>query len=144
MSTPFPDSHFSPTGVYYPRGHVFAMFRDAAAAQAAAQALGALAGVGGVQVVGSQAIVEQFGARAAEVGGAPSVGREDQFMRRFVELAGQGLHGVLVDVGDADTDAIAQALQRGGAVLGYHYRALVIEELIDTSPRAEAAAAGKL
>lgn len=65
-------------------------------------------------------------------------------MRRFVELARAGKAGLLIEVGDADTDALGSALKAAGALLAYHYRALVIEELVEASPGAEAAAAGEL
>ena len=137
------DALYGPGGVFYPRGYVFAMFLDAAAAQAAVTALAALAEIGSVQLVSSSTIVERMSPRAADRG-MPSVGREDQFMRRFVELAQQGWGGLLVDVGKADTAALGAALQAHGAALAYLYRTLVIEDLVDTTPRAEAAAAGKL
>ena len=41
-------------------------------------------------------------------------------------------------------EAISAILNANGALLAYCYRKLVIEELVDASPRAEAAAAGKL
>ena len=50
----------------------------------------------------------------------------------------------MIEVGHAAPEAIAQVLEANNAALAYHYRTLVIEELVDTKPRAEAAAAGKL
>jgi len=145
MTSPLSDtSLYTARGVFYPRGQVFAMLPDAARGRAAADAVSALPGIGAVQVVEGAAIAQRFTQRAEEVGGAPSVGREDQFMLRFVELARQGLCGLLIDLGEADAAAVAEALQAQRAALAYHYRALVIEELVDASPRAEAAAAGKL
>ncbi len=146
MSTYFsPDpGHFSASGAYYPTGHVFAMFRSESAAEAAASAAAGVAGVGGVQLAAPAAIEQAFGKRAEDTGGMPSLGREDQFMRRFVELAQAGKAGLLIEVGDADTDALGSALKAAGALLAYHYRALVIEELVEASPGAEAAAAGEL
>ena len=143
MST-FVDSHFTPSGAYYPTGHVFAMLADAQAAQDAARQLAEVPDIGAIHVVAPAKIEQVLGKRAADVGGVPSVGREDQFMLRFVELARAGKHGLQIEVGNADTDAIAAILKAASAGLGYYYRTLVIEELIDSSPRAEAAAAGKL
>ena len=136
--------HFTVAGAYYPTDHVFAMFADAAAAQAAATRMAEVPDVGAVQLAEPGAIQQTFAKRAADVGGAPSVGREDQFMLRFVELARGGKAGLLIEVGRADTEALSAALAASGAVLAYYYRKLVIEELVDSSPRAEAAAAGKL
>ena len=100
------DALYGPGGVFYPRGYVFAMFLDAAAAQVAVTALAALAEIGSVQLVSSATIVERMSPRAADRG-MPSVGREDQFMRRFVELARDGMDGVLIAVGHAVPEAIA-------------------------------------
>lgn len=138
-------SHFTMGGAYYPTGHVFAMFTDEAAAQAAAAQIAAVAGVGAITLATPAAIQQAFAQRAADVGtGAPSVGREDQFMLRFVELAQAGKAGLLIELADAEVEAISAILNANGALLAYCYRKLVIEELVDASPRAEAAAAGKL
>ena len=136
--------HFTVAGAYYPTDHVFAMVADAAAAQAGAARMADVPDVGAVQLAEPGALQQTFAKRAADVGGAPSVGREDQFMLRFVELARGGKAGLLIEVGRADTEALSAALAASGAVLAYYYRTLVIEELVDSSPRAEAAAAGKL
>ena len=137
------DALYGPGGVFYPRGYVFAMFLDAAAAQVAVTALAALAEIGSVQLVSSATIVERMSPRAADRG-MPSVGREDQFMLRFVELAEGGKAGVLIDMASAVPEQVGAALSAADAILAYYYRALVIEELVDTSARAEAAASGKL
>lgn len=147
MSTFQPDpSQFNMTGAYYPKGHVFAMFQDLPSAQTAASQLAAVPKVGAVQALAPADIGSAFAERAAATaeGGAPSVGREDQFMLRFVELARSGKAGVLIEMADANADDVSAVLNQAGALLAYHYRALVIEELVDTTPRAEAAASGKL
>ncbi len=146
MNTFAPDpSNFTKlTGAYYPTGHMFAMFNDLAAVQTAAARIAELPGVGAVSIAPGAAIESAFGQRAAEVGGSPSVGREDQFMLRFVELARAGKCGLLIDMGVADGTDVAHALGATGAQLAYHYRALVIDELVEPTRRAEAAAAGKL
>lgn len=137
-------SHFTLGGAYYPKGHVFAMFTDEPAAHGAAHRVASVSHVGAVNVATAEAIRETFGARAEEVGGIPSVGREDQFMLRFVELARSNEAGLLIEVAHANVPALTQALRDAGARVGYYYRTLIIEELIDASPEAEAAASGKL
>ncbi|QTD44041.1 hypothetical protein [Ottowia testudinis] len=138
-------SHFTVGGAYYPTGHVFTMFADEAAARAAAVRLAQVPDMGDITLATPAAIQHAFAKRAADVGaGAPSVGREDQFMLRFVELAQGGKPGLLIDAARAEPESISAVLNTAGALLAYYYRALVIEELIDTTPRAEAAAAGKL
>ena len=135
--------HFTVAGAYYPTDHVFAMFADAAAAQAAATRMAEVPDVGAVQLAEPGAIQRTFAKRAADVGGAPSVGREDQFMLRFVELARAGCCGLLIHVDEADPEAIAAALAGHSVELAYLYRFLVIEELLESSKRAEDAAAGE-
>ena len=65
-------------------------------------------------------------------------------MLRFVELAQAGKAGLLIELADAEVEAISTILNASGALLAYCYRKLVIEELVDASPRVEAAAPGKL
>ena len=100
--------------------------------------------VGEVQFLSPESIVQAFAERVESVGGIPSVGREDQFMLRYVELAKEGKAGILIDIADAAPEEVSAALSVSGAVLAYHYRALVIEELVQTAPHAEEAASGKL
>ncbi|HOB65899.1 hypothetical protein [Ottowia sp.] len=138
-------SHFTAlTGAYYPTGHVFAMFADESAAQAASNRMQAVPDVGDVTLAMPDAIQAAFAKRAAEVGAMPSVGREDQFMLRFVELARAGKCGLLIDMGNADAEAVQAVLDEHGALVAYHYRNLVIEEMVTPTPKAEAAAAGRL
>ena len=140
-----PDAaHFTMRGTYYPTGHVFAIFADDATAERAVELVGAIEGVNSARALSPAAIEQAFAQRADEVGGMPSVGREDQFMLRFVELARGGRAGLLIDAGSAESEVLSNALRDAGALLAYHYRNLVIEELVEPTPRAEAAAAGRL
>ena len=146
MTIPFraDPSHFSLSGDYYPKGHVFAMFNDAAAAHAAVTEVAKVHKVGEVRSLPPELIVQAFAERTESVGGMPSVGREDQFMLRYVELAKEGKAGALIEMGDAVSDEVGAALAAAGALLAYYYRTLVIEELVEASTQAEAAASGKL
>ena len=135
---------FSMSGAYYPKGHTFAMFKDAATAQAAAARVAGVPQIGQVQTVSPGEITQAFAERAKSVGGVPSPGREDQFMLRYVELAQRGCAGVLIDMADAAPDDVATELASAGALLAYAYRALVIEELVTPPPPVEGVAVGKL
>ena len=137
-------AHFTVGGAYYPKGHVFAMFNSADAARAAVERVAHVPKVGELRYLPPEAIVQAFAERSESVGGMPSVGREDQFMLRYVELASKGKAGLLIDMADAAPEAVSAALAAAGALLAYHYRALVIEELVQTATQAEAAASGKL
>ncbi|MEP7281418.1 MAG: hypothetical protein ABI696_05520 [Rubrivivax sp.] len=141
------DSMLSVNQTFYPEGCVFAMLPSADAAERAARALGALAGIVEVQLASPQTLVAAFQARAAQIrDGLPSPGREAQFEVRFLELAARGEHGVLLRVDHAAVDtARAQAvLAAHGCSVAYHYGRLVIEEWVSPDRRAEAAAAGTL
>lgn len=129
--------------VFYPRGHVFALLANPAAARAAAASVATVKAVGRIDVVPAEDILDSLSEGAAKAGGMPSLGRERQFMLRFVELARAGCCGLLIHVDEADPEAIAAALAGHSVELAYLYRFLVIEELLESSKRAEDAAAGE-
>ena len=138
-------SLFRMNDVFYPRGHVFSMLVDATAAEAAAARLAQVKGVGAIDVVPREAIMEAMHEGAQKAGdGMPSVGREHQFMLRFVELARAGRCGLLVEVANAKNEDIADVLATQRVELAYLYGLLVIEELVGSSKRADDAAAGQL
>lgn len=127
--------------VFYPRGYIFAMFATTQAADATAAELATIEGIGTIEVVSSGAITEHLAERADEgTSILPSVGRELQFMRRFVELAREGLCGLLVELASAEVELVARLLDSGKAELAYEYKLLTIEELIVSSRRANDAA----
>ncbi len=73
-----------------------------------------------------------------ELGGAigesdlplPSVGTEGQSVRRYLELARQGLHGLMVHAPeDADTERVMQVLRRVPVAYAQKYHRLAIEDL---------------
>lgn len=128
--------------VFYPRGHVFALVADPTTARAAAASTSVVASVGTVDVIPAEAIIEHLSKGAARAGGMPSLGHERQFMLRFVELARAGCCGLLIRVGHANPHAIADALAAHPVELAYLYKLLVIEELVESSRRANDAAAG--
>lgn len=137
-------SHFTIGGAYYPKGHVFAMFPTEAVTHRAAHKVATIPRIGAVSVLTSHDITQTFGERVEEVGGLPSVGREDQFMLRFVELAHDDQSGLLVEVAHANVQSLSQVLREHGADVAYYYRTLIIEELIDPGSEAESAASGRL
>ena len=56
-------SQFTMTGAYYPKGHVFAMFKDAASAHAAVESVAKQPKVGEVQFLSPEAITQAFAER---------------------------------------------------------------------------------
>ena len=146
MSNRLSDKHlYRMNDAFYPRGHVFSMLVDTPAAEDAAATLAEIEGIGAIDIVPGDAIIAAMNEGAQKAGdGMPSVGREHQFMLRFVELAHAGCSGLLVEVAGADQDAIARALATQRVELAYLYRLRVIEELVDSTERANDAAAGEL
>lgn len=119
-------------GVFYPTGHVFALFPDEDCVRQAATALQA-AGHRGELAYASpdtilQDIVRTLGTADAPL---PSVGAEGDMVRRIADLAGTGHHGMLIAMADKDeADAVVNAIAPEGAVTAFHYRTFIIEDLI--------------
>ncbi len=118
-------------GTFYPTGHVFALFADDAAAQAAGDAL-QRQGRGDIAHATPQAILQHV---VRTLGDAdtplPSVGAEGVIVRRIADLASQGSHALLLPAGDGDSpESLAEALAPLDAQAAFYYRRLVIEELI--------------
>ena len=119
-------------GVFYPTGHVFALFPDEDCVRQAATALQA-AGHRGELAYASpdtilQDIVRTLGTADAPL---PSVGAEGDMVRRIADLAGTGHHGMLIAMADKDeADAVVKAIAPEGAVTAFHYRTFIIEDLI--------------
>lgn len=127
-------SYTSMSGVFYPTGHVFALFTDAEAAHQAAKALET--GDGEALYASPETIlkdiVRTIGSSDAVL---PSVGADGDFVRRIADLASAGHHGLLLKVGKHDdADGLRAALERAGAVAAFYYRTLVIEDLIEQPP----------
>jgi len=119
-------------GIFYPTGHVFALFPDEDCVRQAAAALQS-AGHAGEMAYASpevilQEIVHTLGTADAPL---PSVGAEGDMVRRIADLAGSGHHGLLVKMADKDNaEALVAAIAPAGAVTAFYYRTFIIEDLI--------------
>ena len=119
-------------GIFYPTGHVFALFPDEDCVRQAAAAL-QTAGHAGEMAYASpevimQEIVHTLGTADAPL---PSVGAEGDMVRRIADLAGSGHHGLLVKMADKDNaEALVGAIAPAGAVTAFYYRTFIIEDLI--------------
>ena len=119
-------------GVFYPTGHVFALFPDEDCVRQAATALQA-AGHHGETAYASPDVILQDIVRTLGTADAPlpSVGAEGDMVRRIADLAGTGHHGMLIAMADKDeADAVVNAIAPEGAVTAFHYRTFIIEDLI--------------
>lgn len=119
-------------GVFYPTGHVFALFPDEDCVRQAAAALQAAGHVGDTAYASPelilQDIVHTLGTADAPL---PSVGAEGDMVRRIADLAGKGHHGLLIKMADKDNaDALVAAIAPEGAVTAFYYRTFIIEDLI--------------
>lgn len=139
----FDSSVLSMSQTFYPSGCVFAMLPDADAAQQAAAALEQVRGIDGVSLALPQSMVDQWSKRAEEIrDNPPSVGREEQFQVRFLELAENGGHGLLIKLGsNTDQAQATEVLVAHQCSVAYEYGRLVIEEWISPSSSAKQAAA---
>jgi RES domain-containing protein len=122
----------SMAGVFYPTGHVFALFPDEDCVRQAAAALQTAGHAGEIAYASPEVILQDI---AQTQGTAdtpfPSVGAEGDIVRRMADLAGTGHHGMLVALADEDDpQAVATAMASEGAVAAFHYRTFVIEDLI--------------
>ncbi len=119
-------------GVFYPTGHVFALFPDEDCVRQAATALHT-AGHQGETAYASpevilQEIVHTLGTADAPL---PSVGAEGDMVRRIADLAGKGHNGMLIAMADKDEiDKVVSAIAPEGAVTAFYYRTFIIEDLI--------------
>ena len=120
-------------GVFYPTGHVLAMFPAATDAYRAADKLQA-AGLDGdaLSFVPTETILSSI---THTVGSAddplPSVGTEATTVRQIAALAAQGHCALLVHAPDAaDSDHAMQVLQGEPVAASWKYRQLVIEDLV--------------
>ncbi|MET1116443.1 MAG: hypothetical protein ABWY08_16040 [Comamonas sp.] len=131
--TPFSldSSMTSMGGVFYPTGHVFALVPSDDVAHAAAEALHALGYAGAVRHATPDAIladiVPTLGVEEDELS---AVGPEGEIVQRIGALAQQGQHGLLVALGRNAAHEVAEVLNAYGATAAFHYRELVIEELV--------------
>lgn len=131
--TPFSldSSMTSMGGIFYPTGHVFALVPSLDVAQAASQALHALGYAGAVRHATPQDILSEVVPTLGVTQDVlPSVGMEGEIVQRIGELAEDGQHGLLVALGKDDAREVADVLNAYGATAAFHYRELVIEELV--------------
>jgi hypothetical protein len=119
-------------GVFYPTGHVFALFPDEDCVRQAANALQAAGHRGDTAYASPEVILEEI-VRTLGTADAPmpSVGAEGDMVRRIADLAGRGHHGLLISMDGKDTpERLVEAIAPQGAVTAFYYRTFIIEDLI--------------
>lgn len=119
-------------GVFYPTGHVFALFPDEDCVRQAANALQSAGHRGDTAYASPEVILEEI-VRTLGTADAPmpSVGAEGDMVRRIADLAGKGHHGLLISMGSKDApERLVEAIAPHGAVTAFYYRTFIIEDLI--------------
>lgn len=119
-------------GVFYPTGHVFALFPDEDCVRQAATALEAAGHKGELAYASPEAIladiVRTLGTADAPL---PSVGAEGDMVRRIADLASTGHHGLLIQMDSKDEpDTVVAAIAPEGAATAFYYRTFIIEDLV--------------
>ena len=119
-------------GVFYPTGYVFLMFPDAQTAEQAAQALTAT-GLDTQQamLLTPEVILREIG----KIDGKstvtlPSVGTEGATVGKYIELAREGHHALMLkSSSDDDTQRVMEAVRQLPFSYAQKYHMLAIEDL---------------
>lgn len=123
----------SMNGVFYPTGHVFALFKDEPAALQTTNALQDAHHHGNLAHADPERIRNQVSHTLASTEGVlPSAGADNDIVRRIDDLANQGRHGLLIELTDKDDiENVQAALEANGAEAAFYYRTFIIEELVE-------------
>ena len=126
-------SYTSMSGVFYPTGHVFALFPNVDVARQAAESLDTSGQHGESAYAPPETILKEIvGTVGSTDTKLPSVGADGDFVRRIADLASAGKHGLLIEVGKQDdAETLAASLRGEGAVAAFYYRTFIIEDLIE-------------
>ena len=124
---------FTMSGVFYPNGYAFVMFPNAQDAEQVARELNdSLAGSGEAMLLGPEVVLRDIGKLDSETGGVnlPSVGTEAATVVKYIDLARQGHHALMVRVhSDVETEQVMQAVRKVPFSYGQRYHFLAIEDL---------------
>ena len=118
-------------GAFYPTGYAFIMFPSEEIAQQAADGLDA--GTKGVMLLSPQTILREIGRVDGESDTSvalPSVGTEGATVGKYVHLARQGHHALMIPVGSReDTERVMAVVRQLPFSYGQKYHMLAIEDL---------------
>ncbi|HEY1103921.1 MAG TPA: RNA-binding protein [Burkholderiaceae bacterium] len=116
-------------GVFYPTGYAFVMFPDERSAREAAEAL--VDSHPDTTYLSPQTILQQLGAADGDSdGGLPSVGTEAATVEKYLTLAREGHHALLVAApSDASRDRLMAVARRFGFSYAQKYHLLAMEDL---------------
>ena len=119
-------------GVFYPTGYAFIMFPDAENAEKAAQKLETV-GFGGqnVMLLTPEVILQEIGKVDGEsTVPLPSVGTEGATVHKYIDLARDGHHALMVKApSDKDSERLMSIIREFPFSYGQKYHMLAIEDL---------------
>jgi hypothetical protein len=125
---------FTMSNVFYPKGYAFVMFPNAQDAIEVAKELGgSLAENGELMLLSPQAVLQDIGKLDAEDANAhlPSIGTEAATVVKYINLARQGHHALMVRVhSDVETERVMQVVRKVPFSYGQRYHLLAIEDLV--------------
>ncbi|MES2364100.1 MAG: RNA-binding protein [Pseudomonadota bacterium] len=119
-------------GVFYPKGYVFIMFANLQDAEQVANAVdSALEQDGTVMLLSPETILATIGKEHAKSDlELPPVGTESATVRKYVDLAHEGHHALMVKVNsDADVNRVMSAARKVRFSYGQRYHLLAMEDL---------------
>ncbi|NMM76546.1 hypothetical protein B2J86_00220 [Acidovorax sp. SRB_14] len=119
-------------GVFYPKGHVFALFKDEDSAKQAADSLYSSHHQGNIVHADPDCIRREITHTIEGIETTlPSPGADNDLVRRIDDLARRGFHGLLVEVhGKDNIENLQAAVEAHGAAAAFYYRTFIIEELV--------------
>ena len=126
-------SMFTMSDVFYPNGYAFVMFPDSQNAQQVANEIDSfLSDNSEIMLLNPQAILRDIGkleTEEAEVA-LPSIGTEAATVVKYINLARQGHHAVMVRVhSDEEAEQVMQAVRKVPFSYAQRYHLLAIEDL---------------
>jgi hypothetical protein len=125
---------FTMSDVFYPNGYAFLMFPNGQDAEQVAQELStSLADNAELLLLKPQAVLRDIGKLAAEESQSdiPSIGTEAATVLKYINLARQGHHALMVRVhSDAQAEQVMQAVRKVPFSYGQRYHLLAIEDLV--------------
>ena len=116
-------------GVFYPTGYAFIMFPDGENAREAADKVGPISD--SVMLLTPATILQEIGKVDGDSHAAlPDVGTEGATVQRYVNLARQGHHALMVAMPDARAaERIMLEVRKTSFSFGQRYHMLAIEDL---------------
>lgn len=119
-------------GMFYPKGYAFVMFADAESAQQVATEIESLnAEFGDIMLLSPATVLHRIGKVDGESNiNLPSVGTEGATVHKYVDLARQGHHALMVQIpSDEHAEKLMVAARKAKFSYAQRYHLLAMEDL---------------